>query len=1100
MFEDFMKQQGTITPTMFIGLGGIGSRIVDRIADRASRLPNWEAQLRELTTFVSIDTNKIDLDDLKSVPSGSRIHIGAVDKQQIVDNYRKSNNKQALQWIDRNYRPRKGEKPGAGQIRVESRLGYHAASPGIRSKLENLVRYTLDPNNSWRTKTKSYYVYLYASLAGGTGSGSFLTVAYLIQDILASFDKQPRVIGNFVLSTMLTHKVQPALHLNIHANTYAALKELEHMMKLGYQSVQTERPGGEEYVFWNNENSSEIPKVKTSPLFHGFIFDRPSENDIRDVEITLADSSFLQLFTPVIDTVAGYYDNYEQHLQALTHFAGENKTVGRGYSKNFGAFGTAALVVPAPDLHEYCATRFAAEALRRQITFGASVHSSAGERDRALDRLKINYSDPTFQNLDETARFDRINDAFLRCVQTMADFDDKDGLREGYWYRLVEDVDRGRPSGTDKDGKDIRTDSLMQVVVRLLDEARKPFIDQVSIKIRAFVFTREGVNQYVELLTKFKEDVRTSTVNVEGGKEILKAGAAAGEVFSRLDPRPTPMKERYLVVQLLRLCDSKLIPEAKDQLEKTRAKSFASNGVQERLEREIPASLNEAAQARGRFHIGWDEEGFTAVRNSAATEFQEVARSQSKFFDADLRLAQYQALRDFLSARARQYAMLSAQLNDLVTQLEDDAESVRQGVAQQYPRLQLSVEVFETIPQPRKRMWAEVYENLFLAEGREMATFDRQTLATAISQQLEPVKDPRTGRYSPKPIHSLAADLKRAMIELGRQRLRPAIYGDQDQRGLSLESALELEARIMLPVRPGIPLSVDEINSYMVEKFKSVQLMAALIARTRSEQMRSLDDGVKLASDRHFLLRKNAVSPAFYERFRGILANTIRTFQPGEIDNPHLALVHDVDLPIPLYYFPTITGEIESGYEKIMANDQRAFQVHTDFNWEYALPNLNPDKAELQVTSSIETLLDGIVAKVFAPDPGSGQWVWKRSDNTREPLGDNLSAAVYKVVDILGTPDLGDAMRRAISETIGSTGPAEMAARTAMFKDNAGKLLENAAMRKFRHEGTRTDELEMPILRALQSLAEKRLSREGAAAEDQSAAAGSGAASLRGLV
>jgi hypothetical protein len=33
-------QTGAVIPTFFIGLGGVGSRIVDHIAGRASRLPN----------------------------------------------------------------------------------------------------------------------------------------------------------------------------------------------------------------------------------------------------------------------------------------------------------------------------------------------------------------------------------------------------------------------------------------------------------------------------------------------------------------------------------------------------------------------------------------------------------------------------------------------------------------------------------------------------------------------------------------------------------------------------------------------------------------------------------------------------------------------------------------------------------------------------------------------------------------------------------------------------------------------------------------------------------------------------------------------------
>ena len=91
-------------------------------------------------------------------------------------------------------------------------------------------------------------------------------------------------------------------------------------------------------------------------------------------------------------------------------------------------------------------------------------------------------------------------------------------------------------------------------------------------------------------------------------------------------------------------------------------------------------------------------------------------------------------------------------------------------------------------------------------------------------------------------------------------------------------------------------------------------------------------------------------------------------------------------------------------------------------------------------------------------------------------------------------------MRHMIADNLNLLGAVEAGARTMAFKSKAGKMVENAAMRKFKHEQTREDELEMPILRALQVLAGKRLSRQGMASEEISAEApAAGAASLRDL-
>ncbi len=113
MADEFRSGQGTIIPTMFLGMGGTGSRIVDRIAARAERLPNWESQLRPLTHFVSIDTNELDQHKLIHIPPGNRLNIAAFDKARVIEGFRRSRDEQALQWLDQGYQPRPGFRPGA---------------------------------------------------------------------------------------------------------------------------------------------------------------------------------------------------------------------------------------------------------------------------------------------------------------------------------------------------------------------------------------------------------------------------------------------------------------------------------------------------------------------------------------------------------------------------------------------------------------------------------------------------------------------------------------------------------------------------------------------------------------------------------------------------------------------------------------------------------------------------------------------------------------------------------------------------------------------------------------------------------------------------
>src|SRR5262249_28753146 len=147
--------------------------------------------------------------------------------------------------------------------------------------------------------------------------------------------------------------------------------------------------------------------------------------------------------------------------------------------------------------------------------------------------------------------------------------------------------------------------------------------------------------------------------------------------------------------------DTRLIPEARDQWEKAKVKAFSNPRIQERLEREIPEQLAEAARIKEWwFSFGRKLEEFESVRDSAQSEFQQVARSQARYFDAELKLAQFEALRNYLLVRARQYATLALRITELVRELEAEAERLRAGAP---PELEppWSVEVFQTLTKPK---------------------------------------------------------------------------------------------------------------------------------------------------------------------------------------------------------------------------------------------------------------------------------------------------------------------------------------------------------------------------------------------------------------
>ncbi|HEV7506939.1 MAG TPA: tubulin-like doman-containing protein [Thermoanaerobaculia bacterium] len=1068
MADEFRSGQGTIIPTMFVGMGGTGSRIVDRIAARAERLPNWESQLQPLTHFVSVDTNELDQNKLIHIPPGNRLNIAAFDKARVIDGYRRSKDEQALQWLDQGYQPRPGYKPGAGQIRVESRLGFFYHSPEIRERLRQLVQESLRPGITWRQAVPpKYNVYLVCTLAGGTGSGSFLPMAYLLQAVISELNWQPRVVGNLLLSTLMLEKNAPELHPDIHANTYAALKELEHLTKLDYKQVKDEGRTSEPFVYCRDVNSAGITRVTTRPFFLSFLFDRPAHVHLSDVEAAVADASYLQVFTPIMDNLAGELDNYEKNLEDLTRFPGDLKHVGQGYSKNFGAFGAVGMVLPGADLLEYAARRFAAEAIRSQITFGVDPSGGSDDRTVALARLAVDYSDPKFLHMGDEGRERAINQAFVESVREMARQDSRQELMEGFWFQLVESIDAGRVTGAAADGEVQRGESVLDRIARKLDEDRRGLMNKVSIKERAFVFHKEGLNQYIEYVSRLLEEIRTARRIVDEGVRGLETAVGEGEIVS--DQKLDPIAERYLALRLVDRLEQKWIPEAAAQLEAAQLKDVSNPKVRERLESELYKSLQEAAGERKLFGRG---QAFLDAREEAQEYYRGVAAAARKLFDAEIRLRQLRALGEYLRRRARQYARLATQMDSLVQDLERDAERLRSGQADAVPALALRIEVFETLDEPRRRLWDQVYRALYLDGGRYLATFDRETLAQTISRELKPVVRP-DGTVVEKTVSQTVADLRRVLLELGRERLRGAIFGADGEGGLDLAQGLELEARLILRAgrRAEEEIAEDEIEDYVLKKIRALAQIAGVLARVRSAEARAFDDGVKVNRTRQLIVGGLGDGARSSEKLRRmletVLATSGRQVKTDLWHDPRIAIVHDVELPIPLYYVQPVNAEIEDAYLAVQADERRSYKLHIDYQWENALPDLNPRRSELAVSWALRLLTQGLLTRVIAQ--AGKKWVLQL-DATREPkpLGANLSSALYQIGEIYSQTELlRQRCEERIEEIRNGLLAEERAQRRAALHAGIKEALIGMEERQGEGRLSRDDVLDRPILRAL---------------------------------
>src|SRR5690606_19974849 len=95
-----------ISPTIFLGLGGSGSKAVNLLAGKIRRHPNY-GRFKDLIHAVAIDTNKNDLMVMKNVPDSNRFLVSAFDRRAYVARKRGQQelveDRMLTQWVHPTY-------------------------------------------------------------------------------------------------------------------------------------------------------------------------------------------------------------------------------------------------------------------------------------------------------------------------------------------------------------------------------------------------------------------------------------------------------------------------------------------------------------------------------------------------------------------------------------------------------------------------------------------------------------------------------------------------------------------------------------------------------------------------------------------------------------------------------------------------------------------------------------------------------------------------------------------------------------------------------------------------------------------------------------
>ncbi|MFD0701218.1 tubulin-like doman-containing protein [Myroides pelagicus] len=229
--------------SLFIGLGGTGAQALlhtkKRFLDTYGELPPMIGFLaidtdistgeKSITRDCILDKHKVRDSKVSFTPS-EIIHIGV---QEAASSYEK-NRDTIFDWMPQeNEYALKNLWQGAGQVRTNGRFGTYFNQNNIMNAVQNKINdirnIDIANQNTFIPKDSGIEINFVFSIAGGTGSGTFIDIVYLVKHALAGVNNV-KSIGFAVLPDVFNAMQQGISMANTRPNSYGALVDLDFLM------------------------------------------------------------------------------------------------------------------------------------------------------------------------------------------------------------------------------------------------------------------------------------------------------------------------------------------------------------------------------------------------------------------------------------------------------------------------------------------------------------------------------------------------------------------------------------------------------------------------------------------------------------------------------------------------------------------------------------------------------------------------------------------------------------------------------------------------------------------------------------------------------
>jgi len=363
-----------IRRSLFIGLGGTG---MNALLHTKKMFVDTYGEVPPMIGFLGIDTDGGEYKKTLVRDNGEEVRLDPSEQFPISVKSPKeiyNTNIDHFSWVPQeNVFALTNMTEGAGQVRTNGRFALtvkeHDVSRKISDKVNSITNANIVNNSNYELLSEKVEIHIVFSVCGGTGSGTFINLAYLCRKQC----KQAKIVGYAVLADVFESFLFTGVS-KIKPNAYAALSDLDFMMHLdGKEKSEI----GFDYI-------THTDTVNSAPFNAVFLIDNKNENgDTYNHIDQLAEMISLALITSTGElsaASASTLDNIEKNImEGNMDIAGKKAWV--------SALGVSEIIYSSKELAEI----YARKAAKQHIVM---LLNSEGDCDKAanawIDKPEVN--------------------------------------------------------------------------------------------------------------------------------------------------------------------------------------------------------------------------------------------------------------------------------------------------------------------------------------------------------------------------------------------------------------------------------------------------------------------------------------------------------------------------------------------------------------------------------------------------------------------------------------------------------------------------------------------------------------------------------------